>query len=102
MLIESTQTGAVENPYTEEILAEPLRNYEAFEKYLAHLNRQLSLNMPFLRAKFGVTTISIFVALKEGGLLPDNMRKVLFDKSLSKTTVLVQFTKIDDPRQELQ
>ena len=51
--------------------------------------------MPFLRAKFGVTTISIYVALKEGGILTDNMKLLWFAKGLSKTTVLVQFTKVE-------
>jgi len=45
--------------------------------------------MPFLRAKFGVRTISIMVALKEGGLLTDGLKRKYFDKGLSKTTVLV-------------
>ena len=50
--------------------------------------------MPLLKAKFGITSITIEMALHSGGLLPDKMRKKWFDKALSKTTVLVQFTKL--------
>ena len=45
--------------------------------------------MPFLKAKFGVTAILIMVALKEGGILSDSLKRKWFDKGLSKTTVLV-------------
>ena len=48
--------------------------------------------MPFLRAKFGVTTITIMTALADGGLLTDSLKKKFFDKKLAKTNILVQFT----------
>ena len=51
--------------------------------------------MQFLKAQFGITTISIMVALREGGILADSLKRKLFDKGLSKTTVLVQFTRED-------
>ena len=48
--------------------------------------------MPFLRAKFGVTTITIMTALADGGLLTEGLKKKFFDKKLAKTNILVQFT----------
>ena len=48
--------------------------------------------MPFLRAQYGVTTIQIYIALSDGGLLTEGMKKKWFDKGLSKTTILIQFT----------
>ena len=68
---------------------EPTDNFETFQAYLQHLNKELKKHMPFLRAKFGITTISIMVALKEGGILTDSLKRKYFDKNLSKTTVLV-------------
>ena len=86
-LDESLDTNSLESDAA--VLNSPLHNYETFERYIAHLNKQLQLNMPFLKAKFGVTAISIYVALKEGGILTDNMRRLWFAKGVSKTTVLV-------------
>ena len=40
------------------------------------------------------------VALKEGGILVDSLKRKLFDKGLSKTTVLVQFTREERPVEE--
>lgn len=49
--------------------------------------------MPFLRAKFGVTNITIMTALHDGGLLiTDSLKRKFFDKKLAKTSILVQFT----------
>ena len=45
--------------------------------------------MPFLRAQYGVTTIQIYIALSDGGLLTEGMKKKWFDKGLSKTTILI-------------
>ena len=51
--------------------------------------------MPFLIAKFDVTSIQICIALDDGGILTDSLKKLMFDKSVSKTSILVQFTTID-------
>lgn len=51
--------------------------------------------MPFLRAKFNVTSIQVCIALNDGGILTDGLKKLMFDKRVSKTSILVQFTTID-------
>ena len=69
-----------------------MRNYASFLRYVDHLNAQLNKNMPFLRAKFGVTTITIMTALADGGILTEKLKKKFFNRSLAKTSILVQFT----------
>ena len=84
---------------TSNFLSHPTQNYESFIKYVDHLNAQLKKNMPFLRAKFGVTNITILMALSDGGILvTEKLKKKFFDKKLAKTSILVQFTteKVDD------
>ena len=83
---------------TSNFLSHPTQNYESFIKYVDHLNAQLKKNMPFLRAKFGVTNITILMALSDGGILTEKLKKKFFDKKLAKTSILVQFTteKADD------
>ena len=71
-----------------------MQSYDSFLKYVAHLNMLLNKNMPFLKAKFGVTTIQIMTALAGGGILTEGLKRKWFDKSLSKTTILVQFTTV--------
>ena len=55
----------------------------------------LKRNMPFLKAQFKVTSINISTALSDGGILTEGLKKKWFDKSVSKTCILVQFTTID-------
>ena len=81
-----------ESDDTSNFLSQPTKNYESFIKYVDHLNAQLKKNMPFLRAKFGVTNITILMALSDGGILTEKLKKKFFDKKLSKTSILVQFT----------
>ena len=84
----------------DDFLSQPMQNYESFERYLAHLNKKLQENMPFLRAKFGVTAIEIMMALSDGGILTESLKKKWFDKGCSKTTILVQFTKVGEKLKE--
>ena len=74
------------------IVYEPTKDFKTFERYLDHLNRQINKHLPFLKVQFGVATIHIMVSLKEGGILTEKLKKKWFDKGLSKTTVLVQFS----------
>ena len=89
----SQMPSSLMNPYAsdemEGILQQPTQSFESFEKYVGHLNMLLNRNMPFLKAKFGVTTITIMTALADGGILTEGLKKKLFDKRLAKTTILV-------------
>ena len=68
---------------------DPTASYESFLRYIANLNALLKRNLPFLKAKYGITTIQIMSTLKDGGILSKSIKKRWFER---KATILVQFT----------
>ena len=52
--------------------------------------------MPFLKAKFGLTTLSIETVLANNLLLTDSLKKKLFDTKVAQTAILVQYTMAGD------
>ena len=74
-------------------LLQPTSDYESFQRYISHLNRLIRHNLPFLKAKFGITSLQISAVLTNSVILPDNLKKKLFDSRIAQTAVLVQFTR---------
>ncbi len=70
-------------------LIKPLENFKSFQNYVAHLNKLIRHNLPFLKAKFGVTSLSIQIVLTNSAILSDSLKKKLFDTKLAQATVLV-------------
>ena len=52
--------------------------------------------MPFLTAKFDITTLTMSPVLANNLLLSDGMKKKLFNTKVAQTQVIVQFTKTQD------
>ena len=77
-------------------LIKPLENFQSFQNYVAHLNKLIRHNLPFLKAKFGVTSLSIQIVLSNSAILSDSLKKKLFDTKLGQATVLVQYTRTKD------
>lgn len=51
--------------------------------YIRHLNKLIKMNLPFLQAKFGVTSLTISSVLTNNMLLTEGMKKKLFDTNLA-------------------
>ena len=83
--VGSQRDGSNQNLF----LIQPTQDYESFLKYIRHLNKLIKMNLPFLKAKFGVTTLTITSVLTNSSLLTEGMKKKLFDTKLAQSTVLV-------------
>lgn len=64
-------------------LIQPTQSYESFMRYIRHLNRLIKMNLPFLKAKFGVTSLTITSVLTNSALLTEGMKKKFFDSNLA-------------------
>ena len=67
----------------------PTMNYESFKRYISYLNTLLKRNMPFFKAKFGLTDMQIMTSIGEGCVLRQKIKKKWFER---KATILVQYT----------
>ena len=77
-------------------LLQPTSDYESFQRYINHLNRLIRHNLPFLKAKFGITSLQISAVLTNSVILPENLKKKFFDSRIAQTAVLVQFTRASE------
>ena len=70
----------------------PTQDYNSFCRYIAHLNSLIRHNLPFIKAKFGIATLTIQTVLPDHLLLTEGLKKKLFDTKIAQTAVLVQYT----------
>ena len=77
-------------------MIQPTQDFASFERYIGHLNMLIRHNLPFLKAKFGLTTLSIETVLANNLLLTDSLKKKLFDTKVAQTAILVQYTMAGD------
>ena len=70
---------------------DPTYDFDTFRAHIAKLNRLIRANMPFITMTFRITEIKISIILASG-FLPKCIKEAVFDSTLSKTAVVVQFT----------
>ena len=69
----------------------PTYDFDTFRAYIAKLNRLIRANMPFITMTFRITEIKISIILANS-FLPKCIKEAVFDSTLSKTAVVVQYT----------
>ena len=88
--VSGTDSSEIDSPSSGNMfLIKPTKDFASFRAYVAHLNKLIRHNLPFLKAKFGLTTLSIQIVLTNSAILSDSMKKKLFDTKLGQAAVLV-------------
>mmetsp|Transcript_45266 Transcript_45266/g.60098 ORF Transcript_45266/g.60098 Transcript_45266/m.60098 type:complete len:121 (-) Transcript_45266:844-1206(-) len=88
----SGPSGKMSHISSQLYLLQPTHDYDSFCRYIAHLNSLIRHNLPFLKAKFGLATLSMQTVLPDNILLTETIKKKLFDTKIAQTAVLVQYT----------
>ena len=70
---------------------DPTYDFDTFRAYIGKLNRLIRANMPFITMTFRITKIKISIILANS-FLPKCIKEAVFDSTLSKTAVVVQYT----------
>ena len=64
-------------------LLQPTQDYDSFCRYIAHLNSLIKHNLPFIKAKFGLATLTIQTVLPDTIILTETLKKKLFDTKVA-------------------
>ena len=70
-------------------LVQPTRDYETFERYIGHLNKLIQKQLPFLKAKFGITSLTISTVLPGNPIQLEALKRKLVNLKIAQAAVLV-------------